>query len=107
MAKDWGPDVSRARAALVVAALRKSLLTYGELGAAIGVRGVDLRNQARHILDHLSEQNRSDDEPSLAALVVNGQTGRPGSGWTDGVGVEWHTEVRRVFDYDWTAPPRT
>lgn len=44
MAKDWGPDVSRARAALVVAALRKSLLTYEELGAVIGVRGVDLRN---------------------------------------------------------------
>lgn len=104
--------MSRARAALVVAALRKSLLTYGELGAAIGVRGVDLRNQARYILDHLSEQNHRDNEPSLAALVVNSKTGRPGSGWTDGVDsngvdIEWHAEVRRVFDHDWTASPRT
>ncbi|MGN7132059.1 hypothetical protein ACTHQY_02175 [Rhodococcoides corynebacterioides] len=101
MAKDWEPDVLRARAALIVAALRRTLLTYGELGAAIDVQGIALRNQARHILDHLSTQNEERGEPSLAALVVNSQTGKPGAGWTDGA-LDWHTEVRRVFDYDWT-----
>ncbi len=104
MAKDWGPDVSRARAALIVAALRKSLLTYTELGAAIGMFGIDLRNQARHILDQLSEENQAKEEPSLAALVVSGRTGKPGSGWTDGA-TEWHTEVRRVFDHNWISLP--
>lgn len=98
MAKDWTDEVGRARAALTVAALRSTLLTYKELGVAIGMSGIELRNALPRVLDVLSEQCNERTEPSLAALVVNGDTGKPGAGWSDGVR-PWHTEVRRVFDH--------
>ena len=90
--------VRKARAALIVAALRRSILTYGELGAAIGLSGIDLRNQMRHVLDDLSTECSEAREPSLAALVVNGKTGAPGAGWQDGR-VAWSAEVQRVFKH--------
>ena len=90
---------SQARAALIIAATRRTLLTYGELGMAIGVEGVTLRNQLRHVLDDVSRACESAGEASLAALVVNAETGKPGAGWTDGVR-DWHQEVRKVFE-DW------
>ena len=85
-----------ARAALIVAAMRRSILTYGELGKAVGLEGVALRNQMRHVLDAVSSDCQQAKEPSLAALVVNAQTGEPGAGWTDGR-VPWHAEVQQVF----------
>lgn len=99
MAKDWTHDVEKARAALVIAATRKSILTYGELGAAIGMTGVNLRNQMRHVLDRLSEDCDEYHEPSLAALVVKAESGEPGSGWEG----PWSATVRNVFDFDWVA----
>lgn len=92
----------KARAALIVAAMRRTVLTYGELGAALGIEGVTLRNQLRHVLDDVSDDCASRGEASLAALVVNQRTGQPGSGWEDG-DVPWHAEVRKVFN-DW--PPK-
>lgn len=96
MAKDWKDEVARARAALTVAAMRRTLLTYKELGTAIGMSGVELRNRLPRVLDALSDECNHAGEPSLAALVVNADTGKPGAGWSDGVR-PWHTEVRRVF----------
>ena len=95
--KNWDDEVLRARAALVVAALRKSILTYRELGVAIGMEGVALRNQLPRVLEHLSTDCYEHGEPSLAALVVNATSGEPGKGWTG----PWHSTVRAVFDFDW------
>jgi hypothetical protein len=94
---DW---VKQARAALIVAAMRRSILTYGELGKALGMEGVALRNQLRHVLDDLSVDCNAENEPSLAALVVNQEEGRPGQGWIDGA-APWHAEIQRCFRY-WT-----
>jgi hypothetical protein len=90
------PQALQTRAALIMAAMRRSIVTYGELGKAIGMDGVDLRNQMRHILDDVSDRCIAAGEPSLAALVVNAKTGEPGRGWQDG-DVAWHTDVQRVF----------
>lgn len=94
--KDRSAVVRQARSALIVAAMRRSVVTYGELGKALGMEGVALRNEMRHILDDLSEDCIARDEPSLAALVVNQETGAPGRGWHDG-GVPWYTEIQAVF----------
>ena len=90
----------RARSALVMAAMRRSIVTYKELGMAIGMSGIDLRNQMRRILDDVSEVCIANNEPVLAALVVNSTTGKPGSGWSDGE-VPWYEEVQQVFK-KWT-----
>lgn len=94
--KDRTDIVRQARSALIVSAMRRSILTYGELGRALGMDGVALRNEMRHVLDDLSEDCSSRGEPSLAALVVNQRSGAPGQGWEDG-SVPWHAEVQAVF----------
>jgi hypothetical protein len=89
--------VRQARAALIVAATRRTLLTYGELGMALDMEGVSIRNHLRHVLDDVSEDCRVRGEDcSLAALVVNKETGEPGAGWSNGTR-DWPQEVRRVF----------
>lgn len=97
--REW---VAQARAALIIAATRRTLLTYGELGTALGMEGVALRNQLPQVLDAVGKACFASGEPSLAALVVNKESGQPGAGWHDGP-VPWHTEVRRAFKH-W--PPR-
>lgn len=101
MSRDWTHEVDLARAALIMAAQRRTLVTYGELGQAIGMKGVQLRNDMRHVLAELSRQCNESQEPVLAALVVNKDTGAPGDGWQDG-DRPWHAEVRRVFTR-WTS----
>ena len=103
MPKDRTSEVARARSALIVAATRRSLLTYGELGQALdmgelGTRNPALSHQLNKILDELSEDCKKRDEPVLAALVVNMRTGLPGPGWVSGT-TDWHAQVRRVFDH--------
>jgi hypothetical protein len=78
--------------------MRRSILTYGELGKALDMEGVALRNQLPAVLDDLSEECIAAKEPSLAALVVNQSTGQPGKGWTDG-SVPWHAEIQKCFRY--------
>ncbi len=94
--KDRTVQVALARAALIVASMRRTLLTYEELGRAIGIEGVGLSHHMRFVLDELSEQCHDQREPSLAALVVAKQTGKPGPGWEDG-DRPWYAEVRRVY----------
>ncbi len=53
--KDRTEMVLQTRAALIVAAMRRTIGTYGELGKAIGIDGVALRNEMRHVLDELSQ----------------------------------------------------
>ena len=102
MKKDRSDVVRQARAALIMAAMRRSIVTYGELGKALGIDGVALRNELRHVLDDLSADCIVRGEPSLAALVVNQRTGAPGRGWEDGKDgeggtVPWHAGVQAVF----------
>lgn len=94
--KDRSAEVAQARAALIMAAQRRSIVTYRELGRAIGIDGINLRNQLRHVLDDLSLDCADRGEPSLPALVVNAITGAPGAGWSDGR-KPWHAEVQQVF----------
>jgi len=88
----------QARAALIMAALRRSIVTYKELGHAIGLRDIELRNEMPRVLERLANDCVSVEEPPLTALVVNTRTGAPGSGW-HGNGEPWHTDVQRVFRY--------
>lgn len=99
--KDRTEVVQRARAALIVAAMRRSIVTYKELGKALGIDGIALRNELRHVLDDLSDDCIARGERSLAALVVNQRTGAPGQGWQDG-DRPWHAEVQAVFR-QWAA----
>lgn len=94
--KDRSEVVQQARAALIVAAMRRSIVTYKELGKALGIDGIALRNEMRHILDDLSADCNARNEHSLAALVVNQSTGAPGQGWQNG-DRPWHAEVQAVF----------
>jgi hypothetical protein len=71
--------VVRLRSALIVAAQRRSTLTYAETATAI-----DELYPARGLgraLDLLSYDCGQRGEPSLAALVVRSDSGRAGSGW--------------------------
>ena len=95
--KDRTVIVGQARAALVVAAMRRTFLTYKELGVAIGLDGIALRNEMRHVLDDLSVECNARGEPSLAALVVGQKSGAPGPGWADGT-LTWIEETRAVFE---------
>jgi hypothetical protein len=88
--------VGQARSALIMAALRRSIVTYKELGYAIGLREIELRNEMRLVLEQVANECSGNDEPPLTALVVNSQTGAPGAGW-HGNGEPWHADVQRVF----------
>lgn len=93
--------VLQARAALIMAALRRSIVTYKELGHAIGLKEIALRNEVPRVLAASAESCHGAGEPPLTALVVNAQTGEPGAGWR-GTGKPWHADVQRVFRY-WAA----
>lgn len=93
--------VLQARAALIMAALRRSIVTYKELGFAIGLKDIELRNEMRLVLEQLAIDCEQAGEPPMTALVVNAQSGAPGAGW-HGNGEPWHADVQRVFRY-WAA----
>ncbi|WP_328450980.1 hypothetical protein [Amycolatopsis sp. NBC_00438] len=90
--------VLQARSALIMAALRRSIVTYKELGFAIGLKEIQLRNEMPRVLEALAKACYDATEPPLTALVVNTQTGKPGSG-RHGDGEPWHADVQRVFRY--------
>jgi hypothetical protein len=96
MTEDYERLADRARAALAMAAMRRSVVTYGELAAAIGLSGDQMRGDLRHVLDLLAERCLEAGEPSLAALVVNRQTGDPGPGFSSGYESR-HTEAQDCF----------
>ncbi len=98
MAQDWSLEAEKARSALIVAAMRRTLMTYEELGRAIGVPKTSLLATMGPILDVVSEACHDLGEPSLAALVVNKRTGRPGKGWTNGP-IRWTTLVRNIYTH--------
>jgi hypothetical protein len=93
--------VLQARAALIMAALRRSIVTYKELGFAIGLKDIELRNEMRLVLEQLANECHDVGEPPMTALVVNARTGVPDAGW-HGNGEPWHADVQRVVRH-WTT----
>lgn len=86
-----------ARPALITAAMRRTPLTYKELGQAIGYPAdVPLPHHMNRILDLVSRRCIDAGEPSLAVLAVNQETGKPGEGFTTGA-KEWHAEAQDCY----------
>lgn len=76
------PLAAAARAALVVAAARRSTLTHGELARALDLDGDGPPAQrVRTVLAAVAEECARREEPQLDALVVDGESGR--AGWDD------------------------
>jgi hypothetical protein len=95
---DYSSLADRARAALIIASMRRTTVTYGELARAIDLHpNVPVGHHMKRILDLVSQECIDRREPSLAPLVVNERTGEPGKGYQDG-GEPWHKSVRRCFD---------
>lgn len=71
-----------ARAALVVAAARRSTLTHAELARALDLDGEGPpAERVQAVLDAVAAECTRRGEPRLDALVVDGESGRPGRGW--------------------------
>jgi hypothetical protein len=90
-----------ARPALIIAAARRSVLTYKELGRAIDYPpGTPLPHHMNRVLDIVSDRCEAAGEPSLAVLVVNQETGMPGEGFRSGARA-WHAEAQACYRH-WT-----
>ncbi|MCP3420345.1 helix-turn-helix transcriptional regulator [Nocardioides pinisoli] len=95
---DYDDLANRARAALIMAAMRRSTVTYGELARAIDFDpSVPPSHHMKRVLDIVTDECDSRGEPSLAPLVVNERTGEPGKGYQPN-GEAWHKSVRRCFN---------
>ena len=94
---DYDALAALARPALITAAARRSTMTYKELGRAVGLDpNLPLPHHINRVLDRVSKICNAADEPSLAVLVVNGQSGEPGPGFISG-SVPWFTETQQCF----------
>lgn len=93
----------RARAALILAAMRRSIVTYKELAVSIDLpTGLPLPHHINRVLRLVSEACSRRAEPSLAVLVVNATTGEPGAGFEEGVRT-WFGEAQQCFR-QWRSP---
>ena len=81
---------------LVCAARDRRTYTYGELASALGMAGAGVMGQ---LLGPIMYYCRSQQLPPLTILVVNQDTGLPGSGLTTLQNVNLDRE--RVFAHDW------
>ena len=89
---------------LVCAARDRRTYTYGQLASALGMGGAGVMAQFLDpIMCYCAEQQL----PPLTVLVVNQDTGRPGSGLTTLENV--NVDRERVFAYNWfqMEPPET
>jgi len=94
---DYDALAALARPALITAAARRSTMTYKELGRAIGLdANLPLPHHINRVLDRVATTCVDAGEPSLAVLVVNGQTGEPGPGFNAG-SAPWFTETQACF----------
>lgn len=94
---DYGTFAALARSALITAAMRRTPLTYKELGQAVGYPDdVPLSHHMNRILNLVSRRCIEASEPSLAVLAVNQETGKPGDGFTTGA-KEWHAEAQDCY----------
>ncbi|MFI9453526.1 hypothetical protein [Amycolatopsis sp. NPDC052450] len=57
-------------------------MTYKELGLAIGLKDIELRNEMPRVLEKLANDCHNAREPPMTALVVNSQSGPPAQAGT-------------------------
>lgn len=94
---DYPALAERARAALIASAMRRTLLTYKELGQAVDLpTGLPLPHHLNRVLNLVAQVCNDKGEPSLAVLVVRSSTGEPGPGFEPG-SVEWFTEAQACY----------
>ena len=94
---------------LIGVARQRGRITYGRLGNEFGV-APPFRTLI-HALDRVSRAAHAAGRPMLSAVVVNRETGRPGSGfyllaWDLGKTVSdevdfWESEREKVYETDW------
>ena len=86
---------------LVCKAGNRQTMTYGELASILGFKGAQVLGKFLEYILRYCEKNQL---PSLTVLVVNQETGLPGSGFPP---EDLHSERERVFRFDWfgLVPP--
>ncbi|MBN2464661.1 hypothetical protein JXD38_03425 [candidate division WOR-3 bacterium] len=82
---------------LIWAASNRQLLTYKTLGKLVGVPAHGLA----HILDHVALYCRHKDFPSLTAIVIRKDAGKPGSGFWAAKPGQIAKAIVEVHEYDW------
>lgn len=97
MTEHAGPSlVPEIRSALAIAAMRHSLVTYAELGKAVGGGRSVSKGDLRSALHAMADADDAEGEPSLAALVVDTTTGDPDPRF-ESAGKRWSLDVHDVF----------
>ncbi len=96
MAVNQVERASRAWPILTGRAARRSTITYGELGQALGVHHRALRYVLGVIQDYCLEENL----PPLTILIVNA-SGRPGSGFIAFDLDKFEEGLEEVYNFDW------
>ena len=84
-------------AVLALAARNRQILTYGLLGKLIGVPPVGLGQ----LLEPIRSFCLLHDLPPLTILVVQEETGLPGSGFTAASAALFARSQLQVFEFDW------
>lgn len=86
---------------LIGTATSRQTMTYGALADALGFKGAGTLS---HMLGHVMQFCRKNALPPLTVLVVNQDTGLPGSGLTE---VDPNADREAVFAFDWHSiyPP--
>jgi putative restriction endonuclease len=97
MAKDYSREAGEAWDVLVECAKKKELITYGDLGALVGVHV----RQVNRVLGLLQDYCLAEKLLPITIQVINKSYGKPGEGF-----VAWDIEnldegVQRVQDYPW------
>ena len=87
----------QAWAVLAWAAHNGQTMTYKQLEQVTGMPAAGLGR----VLDPIEIYCVAKNLPPLTAIVVQKDTGLPGSGFTAAKPVELATEWTRVFEYDW------
>lgn len=84
-------------AVLALAAKNRQTLTYSMLSKLIGVPAAGLGKLLEPIQSYCLLHNL----PPLTVLVVQQESGLPGSGYTGSKAEEFARNLMLVFDYDW------
>ena len=81
---------------LISKATNRQTLTYGELAGILEFGGASVLGR---FLDPVMRYCRINELPSLTIIVVNQETGQPGTGLS---AIDDHNRAREeVFNYDW------
>ncbi len=88
---------------LVCAARERKTYTYGQLASILGFKGAGVLSQQLDPVMRFCNKNKY---PPLTVLVVNQDTGLPGSGLSTITNV--NTDREEVFNFDWfeLEPPQ-